>query len=152
SNVLVSEPLIPGDGVGNRVTLAALAATANQSITGVNETAITAALMRYVQRNRDVLGIDLTQLGPARVTEINPDLWQVSIPQQSRGVAVRDARLAAPISHGNLVLVGTEAWGDVHLADAAPRITAVQALDAGFAYANGRSPDDQMLREPTLEI
>jgi hypothetical protein len=151
SNLLVSEPLVPGDGAGNALTLAAMGAVRRPGA-GVDESMIGSALMRYVQRNRDVLGIDLSQLGPARVTQISPELWQVSIPQQFGGVRVRDARLLATISHGNLVLVGTEVWGDVHLPSAAPTLGAAQALEAGFAYADGRSPEDVMLREPTLGI
>jgi hypothetical protein len=76
----------------------------------------------------------------------------VSIPQAYAGVVVRDARLGATISHGNLVLLGTETWGDVRGLDAKPRLSASQALDAGFAYADGRFPEDIIVRSPRLEI
>ena len=65
---------------------------------------------------------------------------------------VRDARLAATVSHGNLVLLGTESWGDVRGLDVNAAVSAEQALDAGFAYADGRSPEDVIVRAPRLEI
>jgi uncharacterized repeat protein (TIGR01451 family) len=59
--------------------------------------------------------------------------------------------LAATISHGNLVLLGTETWGNVVL-DSHPVITDKQALAIGFAYAEGKDPADELWRGPTLEI
>ena len=55
---------------------------------------------------------------------------------------VRDARLLATVNHGNLVLLGTEYWGDVRGLSVKPTLSAAQALDAGFAYADGRAPED----------
>ena len=78
----------------------------------------------------DRLAYRVASKGDARVTKINDDLWQVSIPQRYQGVVVRDARLAATISHGNLVLMGAEGWGNVRELDATPRVSAAQALDA----------------------
>jgi hypothetical protein len=45
-----------------------------------------------------------------------------------------------------------EIWGDVRGLDTTPAISGTQAVDAGFAYAGGRTPEDVILREPTLEI
>ncbi|HYH47683.1 MAG TPA: endopeptidase, partial [Thermoanaerobaculia bacterium] len=75
-----------------------------------------------------------------------------SIPQTYKGIRVRDARLAGSISHGNLVVLGTEVWGNVRGLDPNPRLTAADALVAGFTYAGGRSVMDELLRQPTLEI
>jgi hypothetical protein len=113
---------------------------------------VEAALRTHLQTRRELLGIDLAQLGDARVTKVNEDLWQVHIPQRYQGVVVRDGRLLATINHGNLVLLGTETWGDVRGLDAKPRLSASQALDAGFAYADGRFPEDIVVRAPRLEI
>jgi uncharacterized repeat protein (TIGR01451 family) len=64
---------------------------------------------------------------------------------------VRHGHLVATISHGNLVLLGTETWGNVVL-DTRPVLTDKQALAIGFAHAEGRDPADEMWREPALEI
>ena len=104
-------PIIPGDGVGNRLVAPNGAAP--------DEAAVTRAVRQWVDAHKAVLGIDVAQLGNARTTPVRPDLWQVSIPQEVNGVPVRDARLAATISHGNLVTIGTEMWGNVRRLDRA---------------------------------
>lgn len=142
TNLLERVPLIPGDGYGNRL----------RSIRKVDEKAVDAALRAHLQARRDVLGIDLSQLGASRVTKVSPELWQVTIPQSVGGVIVRDSRLAATISHGNLILLGTEAWGNVRELSVKPSISADQALDAGFGFADGRGADDLIVRAPRLEI
>jgi hypothetical protein len=67
------------------------------------------------------------------------------------GITVRDARLALTISHGNVVVFGTEGWGTVVL-PARARLAGEKAMDSAFAYAGGRSPRDKILQTPTLEI
>jgi trimeric autotransporter adhesin len=136
-------PIIPGDGVGNRLVAPPGAVT--------DEAAVTKAARQFVDAHRALLGIDVAQLGPARTTQVRPDLWQISIPQEVNGVRVRDARLAATISHGNLVTIGTEMWSNASISTA-PGMKAGVALAAGFDYAGGRTPEDTILREPALEI
>ena len=48
-----------------------------------------------------------------RAADVSPELWQVSIPQTYKGIPVRYGRLAASLNNGNLVVIGTETWGDV---------------------------------------
>jgi hypothetical protein len=152
SNFIESVPLIPGSGDRNRVTLASLGAAIGREVEAVDASAVEAAVRKHIALRGDLLGIDRAQLGAARVTQISADLWQISIPQAVNGVQVRDGRFAATISHGNLVLMGTETWGDVRGLDVTPTITGAQALEAGFAYADGRGADDVVLRAPQLEI
>jgi hypothetical protein len=140
-NLMESVPLIPGRGEGNAIRMRK-----------VDAAAVEAALRAHIVSRREVLGIDVSQLGAGRVTQVDDYLWQASIPQTYRGVVVRDARLLATINHGNLVLLGAEGWGDVRGLDARPRLSASQALDAGFAYADGRLPEDVIVRSPRLEI
>jgi hypothetical protein len=142
TNLLESVPLIPGDGYGNRL----------RSVGVVDEKAVDAALRAHLEARRDVLGIDLAQLGASRVTQVTTDLWNVAIPQAVGGVIVRDARLVATISHGNLILLGTETWGDVRQLDVNAAVSADQAVEAGFAYADGRAAEDVIVRAPRLEI
>src|SRR5262245_45026432 len=151
TNLIVSVPLIPGSGVGNHLSLADLSGRLGRPVDMVNEEVVGQLLLRYVKAHRDVLGIDVAQLGPVRARLSNPDLWHVTIPQAVQGVPVRHGHLVAAISHGNLVVIGTEAWGDARI-DVTPRITGEDALDAGFAFADGRAAGDEILREPVLEI
>jgi trimeric autotransporter adhesin len=143
SGLTGSFPLVPGDGAGNGLTL--------RKGRKVDEALVTSAVRQFITAHRVLLGIDTAQLGPARTTAVRPDLWQVSVPQAVNGIRVRDARLAATISHGNLVTIGTEMWGNVTI-DTTPAIKKDIALALGFAYADGRGPDDALLAEPALEI
>jgi hypothetical protein len=142
SNLLDAVPLVPGRGEGNNL----------RSGRAVDAKMVEAALRTHVGNRAELLGIDAAQLGDARVTQIHADLWQVSIPQRYQGVVVRDARLLASISHGNLIIIGTEYWGNVRELSVKPSLSAAQALDAGFAYADGRRPEDLIVRAPRLEV
>jgi hypothetical protein len=151
SNIVATFPLIPGTGAGNGLTLADLGRSLGRPVQKLDSPVVAEAARRFAESHAGILGIDVQQLGTARATQVTPDLWQISIPQEYGGIRVRDARLAASVSHGNLVLIGAETWGNVHL-DATPRLKAEQALAAGFAYAGGRASEDVILREPRLEI
>jgi hypothetical protein len=87
-----------------------------------------------------------------RSVQVNPDLWQVSIEQTYNGIPVRHGRLAASISHGNLVVIGTETWGDVRGLSTAAKVSAADALTAGFNHAGGRAAGDEIRRPLALKI
>jgi trimeric autotransporter adhesin len=151
TNLMGPQPLIPGNGVGNRVTLKSLGLRLGREVEAVDSAVVGSAVLAVAKERRALLGIDPAQLGEARAVQVRADLWQVSIPQVVRGVPVRDARLVATLNSGNLVTIGTEAWGHVRIGTL-PAIKPAQALEAGFAHADGRAADDVMVREPRLEI
>ncbi|MET0556605.1 MAG: PepSY domain-containing protein, partial [Vicinamibacteria bacterium] len=151
-NLMGAVPLIPGRGVGNHVTLATLGAALGRNVESVDEAAVAEATRAFIDQHRDVLGIDVSQLGAAKATRVTADLWQVSIPQAFRGVPVRYGRIAASISHGNLVTIGTETWGNVSARTPSPLLSADKAMEAGFAYAEGRTGHDEITRPPALEL
>jgi hypothetical protein len=150
TNILDAVPLLPGDGAGNRISLAALAARLGRPVASVDAAVVAEAVLAHVRAHRELLGIDVTQLGPTAATRITPQLWQISIPQQHHGIPVRFARVSATVSHGNLVSMGARTWGNVAL-DTTPRLSADDALAAGFAYAEGRTAAD-VVTDPRLEI
>jgi trimeric autotransporter adhesin len=152
SNLVQSVPLIPGGGQGNRVSLQSLGQRLGRPVKALDASVVAAATLAHVRAQAALLGIDTTQLGDVRATQVTADLWQISIPQQYRGIPVRHGRLIASISHGNLVVMGAAAWGNVALADTTPAISAEEALAKGFAYAEGRTAEDRVLSEPALEI
>jgi trimeric autotransporter adhesin len=151
TNLVGAFPLVPGRGAGNRLKLADLSKTLGRPVTKVNAQTVLEAVLAFVNANQDVLGVDVTQMGEGRAADVTADLWHVSIPQTFHGVPVRYGRLAATINRGNLVLIGTETWGNVRGFNTNPKIDGEQALAAGFAYAGGQSALDTILRKPTLE-
>ena len=90
TNIISATPLLPGSGVGNQVTLATLSAQLGRNVARVDEAVVAAAVLGYVRAHRDVLGIDVNQLGAIKATQVTPDLWQIHIPQERNGVPVRD--------------------------------------------------------------
>jgi hypothetical protein len=151
SNVMGAFPLLPGTGVGNRLTLGDLGARLGRAVEAVDSRAVAEAAHRFVAERADILGVDARQFGPVRATQVNDYLWQVSIPQEVGGVRVRDARLVLTVNHGNVVTFGTETWAPVTIR-VQPGIDAEKALVAGFEYAGGRSLADVVDSEPQLEI
>ena len=151
-NLMGPVPLIPGRGVGNHVTLLSLGAALGKEVGQVDEAVVAEAARAFVEQYKDVLGIDSAQLGSVVASRVTPELWQISIPQFHRGVPVRYGRVAASISHGNLVTVGTETWGNVSLRSVTPQVSQDQALEAGFAFVDGRTGHDEITKAPSLEI
>jgi hypothetical protein len=152
TNLVGAFPLIPGRGAGNRLKLEDLSAKLGRPVEKVNAQTVIDAVLAFIVANRGLLNIDLTQLGGVRASDVSADLWNISIPQSYRGVPVRYGRLAATLNRGNLVIIGTETWGDVHGLNTAPTLNGAQALAAGFDYVGGQSALDQMVRQPALEI
>jgi hypothetical protein len=144
TNIMGAFPLIPGSGVGNRLA-------ANGRAQATDAAAVEKAVRAFIASHASLLGIDVAQLGEARVSRINDDLWQVYIPQVYQGIPVRHGHLAASISHGNLVTIGVDTWGNARL-DAAPLIPAEAALAAGFAFAEGPTAEDLLIQPARLEI
>ena len=148
ANIVGAFPLIPGRGVGNEITLEALGVEGGK----VDSAAMVGAVLDFVIANRAVIGVDLEQIGLARAVRVTPELWQVSFPQSFGGIPVRHGRLVASINNGNLVLIGTETWGNVRRMSPQAKITRDEALAAGFAYAGGQLAVDEIVRSPDLEI
>jgi trimeric autotransporter adhesin len=152
TNLMGAFPLIPGRGVGNRVTLGELGARIGRPVSSVDGQTVAEAARSFVRENRDVFGVDTAQLGEVRATQIREDLWQVSIPQTYKGVPVRHGRVAVSINNGNVVVSGTETWGNVRGLSHVPKIDGSEALAAGFEYVGGASAVDEILSKPTLEV
>ncbi|WP_163999773.1 PepSY domain-containing protein [Pyxidicoccus caerfyrddinensis] len=151
TNIQGAIPLIPGDGVGNKLTLSTVRQQLGRSVSKVDEAVVADLLVKFVQANHAVIGVDLLQLGEPRVTQVTEQLWQVSVPQQLKGIPVRHGRLAATISHGNLILLGTESWSNVDIAPL-PLVSADGAVLAGSEHFGlYESPPEQWM-PPTLEI
>ncbi|KAB2968830.1 MAG: endopeptidase [Thermoanaerobaculia bacterium] len=151
SNLLVPFPLLPGDGVGNQITLDEIGATLGRPVPALDAATVAEVVYRFLLEHAAVLGIEPAELGPVSAVPVHDQLWQVSAPQRVGELPVRDARLVATIVHGNLVAVGTQTWGRVRL-DPAPALDAEQALAAGFDLAGGRATADLLVRAPRLEV
>jgi hypothetical protein len=114
--LLPSLPLIPGNGVGNRLTWSDLDQTAPEGSSTL-ERAAWQALREFLRDRADPLRIDVGELeGPNRVAvHGNGELIQIFAPRVFRGVPVQGSFLTAVISHGNLTLLGTRNWGDIRV-------------------------------------
>ena len=152
TSLIEARPLIPGNGLGNRVDLSDLSQRIGRPVARVDRSVVADAVLAAAVERRALLGIDTSQLGPPRADQVTEDLWQVSVPQVYRGVAVRYGRLAATISHGNMVVIGTETWGDVRGLSTRPRVSADEAMAVAYDYLGGASALDELVRAPALEI
>jgi hypothetical protein len=108
-SLVVSRPLIPGRGVGNTL----------RAPGRVREAGVWQALAGYLRGHEPQLRVDLSQLAPARIGIFEEGaLVHVHAPRVVDGIPVRDSGLTAVINHGNLVLLGLQAWGTL---EASPR-------------------------------
>lgn len=145
-------PIIPGDGSGNRVTLDSVRQQLGRAVNEVDEATIADLIVRFLVANQDAIGVDPMQLGEPRVTRVAEHLWQVHIPQQVDGVPVRHARVAATISHGNLVLLGTESWARIENFSVRPQVAPEQAMAFGGDRLGLLETPSTLWKQPTLEI
>jgi len=101
-SLILSQPLVSGDGVGN-------------SLRGlVNNNTVWQALSGYVRAHEAELKVDAAELGTPRIGIVeNGNIVQVHVPRVVDGVTVRDSGLSAFINHGNLILLGLQNWGTV---------------------------------------
>ncbi len=144
-------PMIPGSGVGNTVSLSSLGQSLGRNVTHVNGSVIADLITKFISENSAALGVDPLQLGEPRVTQVTEFLWMVHIPQQLNGVSVRHARVAGVINHGNLILLGTEAWARPEV-DTKPSIAPEQAMAFGGDYLGMYETPTNLWMQPELEI
>jgi len=135
-NLMHQFPLIPGT---------------HDNITSVTNDVVADLFEHFVRNNSDILALDVNQLGEHTAFPTNDDSWQVNISQQLNGVPVRDSRVGGTITGGKLAILGLSHWKNVDISTE-PKISAQQAFDVGFDYAGGLSPNDEIWKEPALEI
>jgi Zn-dependent metalloprotease len=151
SNVLGPVPMIPGDGYNNTLTIQDVSNKLGKPVNNVTAKVVGDLVRRFLRENQAAFKIDLSQLGKVRVEKVTDELWHVNFPQVVNGIPVREGRVAATISHGNLVTMGTEGWGNVNL-DTNPKITRAQALEIGFKYVGEKQANDLIWKDAGLEI
>ncbi len=152
TSIVAAFPLIPGRGVGNTIRLADMSATLGRPVRKVDAPAVSDVVLAFIRQNLGLLGIEEAQLGSIKTVEVTPELWQVRIPQSYKGVPVRHGHLVASLNHGNLVLIGTETWGNVRGLNTKPALDAAAAVAAGYQHVGGASSMDEVKRPPVLEI
>ena len=107
ASLILSQPLIPGDGKGNTLGSAK-----------VGNAEIWKAVSDYVASHKAELRVDLTELASPTIGIFSGgNLVQVHAERVADGIKVRDSGLTAVINHGNLVLLGLQNWGNL---DATP--------------------------------
>jgi hypothetical protein len=107
-------PLLPGAGTGNTLSWQDLGRGAPVGVADL-ESAVASAFRDYLVTNASALRIDPQEIaGPARITvHESGRVAQVHQQRLVDGVPVRGSYVSAVFNNGNLVLFGTETWGDV---------------------------------------
>lgn len=135
TSLLLSEPLVPGTGVGN--TLQWPAGIGPRDEEAVREIAWN-ALRAYLQNNPQ-FRIDVAELGTPRITVVeDATIIQISVPRVVGGIPVRGGLLNAVVNNGNLVLLGLDHWADAPRSEAGP--TAVSESQAQQRLTQHVSP------------
>ncbi len=136
ATLILSRPLVPGTGVGNELTWEDLGLE-TPATDAILRAAIGRAFFDYLHRNAVALRLDVAELGDGKVTvHEGGALAQVYVPRIVDGVAVRGSYLNAVINHGNLILLGTNSWGDIDISTA-PALSTDAALAVVQAHLEG---------------
>jgi hypothetical protein len=140
SSLILSHPLIPGDGKGNVMGSEKL-----------DNAKVWKALSDWLRDNQGELRVDLAELASPSIGIFSDgNLVQVWVPRVVDGVIVRDSGLRAVISHGNLILLGLRNWGTL---DASPKAR-IGAAEAEAAVTNYLQPFQvaSQSEKPRLEL
>ncbi len=130
ANLMMSEPLLPGQGKGNRLGWANLGKKEPVNDAELAKAA-SEAFRGFVHAANREFRIDLAELAnPGKVTlHENGQTIQIYVPRVHKGVSVRDSYLTATIKHGNMTVFGANNWGDINIS-VVPTISKGAALEA----------------------
>jgi len=104
-------PFIPGDGVGNKLTLRDISEKLGYEINEIDEEVVGRLVLQFLKENADLMRLDITEVGEVRVSAVTDFLWQIYITRKHKGIPVRSSNIVMSINNGNLVLWGMEKWG-----------------------------------------
>jgi len=150
-SIIYPIPIIPGDGDGNNLTLEDISAKLNRDVKRITEEEVKALVLLFLKENSGLIGVSMDEVGEIKVGNPSETMWNVHIKRQYKGIPVKDSRISFTIKHGNIVIWGTEKWGDL-LINVNPGMREEEALRIGFDYVGGRSQDDFIIVKPHLEI
>ncbi|MEM1206260.1 MAG: PepSY domain-containing protein, partial [Acidobacteriota bacterium] len=135
ATMMPTTPLLPGRGVGNRLSWGALRMPAPASIADHRRVAWQ-AFEGYLQANRTELGLQIDELASDHRVTVHGDgdLYHVYVPRHFDGIPVRDSYITAAIGQGNLTLMSFHQWGDRSPDKDRRRITAADAFFAAEGF------------------
>jgi hypothetical protein len=148
ASLLMAEPMVPGKGQGNGLKWADLGRKAPKN-DKEHGNASSQAFKNYLESNSHPLRIDLDELpGNGKVTVNRGGASvQIYVPRVFDGVKVRGSHLTANINNGNLILFGTENWGDIDTSTE-PEVMESAALEAVQAYIEPYVGKSELLLVP----
>jgi len=121
-------PLIPGSGVGNSITWEGLG-----GVPPVGDDALGRVtyerLRDYLAQSADSLRVDPSEFEHRLAVHEGGAIVQMTASRVLGDIPVRGAHFTAVVNHGNIVLMGSERWGDIGLS-VVPSIGADRALSA----------------------
>jgi hypothetical protein len=151
ASLVMSEPMVPGKGVGNRLKWGDLGRGTPKNDSEF-KTAASQAFRGYIDAASQELRIDPTELASKGKVTVhrNQSTVQIYIPRVFNGIPVQNSYLTATINNGNLTMFGTQAWGRINTSVAA-------TIDAGEAMDSVRShvvayQIDGAWRQPELAL
>ena len=150
ATLIMSEPLVPGTGAGNRLKWSSLGHGAPGDVAEF-KSVVFGAFRDYVDAASRELRIDPAELSSDETVTVfdNQSTVQIYIPRVYQGVKVRGSYLTATIKHGNLTLLGTQHWGRINTS-VVPGIDASEAVDTVRLHVDGYELTGEW-RSPELE-
>jgi len=113
ATLLPTQPLIPGDGVGNSLTWGDLLRAAPSDEDGVSDAAGD-AFVQYLTNLSAELKLSPAEFGDLNVSVIDNTIL-LHVQREVGGIPVRDSFITGTMSHGNLILMGAARWADMNV-------------------------------------
>ena len=134
ASLIMARPLTPGVGAGNKLGWSDLGRVAPTN-PGEVRAAANAAFNAFLKTHSAQLRIELDELSQHGKTTLyrDGDVIQIYKPRVVNGVKVRGSYLTATINSGNLVLLGTQHWGDIDVSTS-PQLGSDLAAEAVAAH------------------
>ncbi len=133
--VILTQALIPGSGVGNRLSWSDLGRQARPD-GAERERAAWEAFRGYLVDNAEALRIDVREFAAPKVQAYGDRVIHIHVGRQHLGIPVRDTFVKATINSGNLVLLSERNWGTLKV-DIRPAIVSAQAEESLLRHLEG---------------
>jgi len=151
SSIVSAIPIIPGSGVGNRITFEDISRRLGYEVKEITEVEVKLLVKDFLKDYSELLRINPDEIAEIRVGHPLDYLWQVFITRQVKGIEVRDANIALVINHGNLILWGLEKWGEINNSLQA-KVSEQEAMRIISDFVEGFSSKDEMIQKLHLEL
>src|SRR4030042_4430902 len=151
SSIICSEPVIPGSGSNNNITMHNLSRMIKKEIASLNEDTIKNIVLQFLNDHAELINIAMNEIAEIKVAQPTEFLWQIFIKRNYKNITVRDSNISITINHGNVAVWGLEKWGNIDL-QIQPMVAKESVPVIAAQYTRQPMSSEFIIETPHLEI